>query len=228
MPGFRRSTGQIAAVTVAGVLAAISLPILVTLPAGAAKAPKSPVTVTPGDANIFTVAGTPPAFPDDVKAAVLAAVAAYLKAASLTAAQKGVSDATGLATLLTGPAAARLTSTDRATLLDEGLPRATGKVKITTAPVTLTGLADPDGHVVIVNAAINATTVLPTRSGTVTVKRTGDLVFAPDNGTWKIQGYTLTSERTGKKLGVTPTTTAPAGSTATSATPATTTRTVTK
>ncbi len=220
MPPTLRRAGRIATALV-GALAAGALVLPGTGPALAAKAPKAPkVAVTAGDVKVYAVAGKPDALPDAVRTGVLATIAAYLKTAGTTQAPTAAD--TALAPLMTAAAAGRLTGTDRVTLLDEGLPTATGKVKVASAPVGLTALADDGGAIVLVTAGLDATTTIPTAKGKVTVHRKGSLVLVPDAGTWKIQGYDLAVERVGKKLGPTAGTTVPAAPTTT--TPGTVTR----
>ena len=50
-----------------------------------------------------------------------------------------------LAPLFTLPAVAALNGLDRVAALDEGVPKATGLVKVTSAPMILTALSDPMG-----------------------------------------------------------------------------------
>ena len=81
------------------------------------------------------------------------------------------------------------------------------------SPSTLSGLADANGNVVVVTAGLTTTTKTKTAKGAVKILRRGELVLSPDGDTWKIGGYDLLVDRTGKGLGlagVTTTTVAPA------------------
>ena len=196
-----RTLTRTAAAAAVAALVTGALPFLAATPASAAGSPRAPkVAVTAGDTKVYAVAGRPDTLPDDVRTSVLATLATYLRTTATRTRTPAAADA-ALAPVLTPTAATRLAGPDRATLLDEGLPAPTGKVKVAATPVTLTALADDGGTVVLVTAGIDATTTVPTKSGKVTVHRTGALVLVPVDGAWKIQGYQLEVERTGRKLG---------------------------
>lgn len=199
-----------ASATVAlGLLVSTAVALDVTA-ASAKKDPKPSVNVTVGDSRVLTVGGQPQQLPDDVRTGVIAAVTGYLRAIAASA-QTGRTDDAALGLVLTPAVAARLPGDDRANLVDEGLPAATGKVKVATAPVVVTGLADGAGKVVVATTNLVATTTIPTAKGKVKVERRGDLVLAPDATGWKISGYELHTYRVGKGLATAPA----AGSTAT-------------
>ena len=65
-------------------------------------------------------------------------------------------------------------------LVDEGLPKAVGKVTVTAAPVPLTGLSTQDGKVLLVTAGIDFDIKAAAEKGIVTIKRTG--VLAEQHG----------------------------------------------
>lgn len=189
--------------------AAVAVVGISVAPAGAAKKPKSVVKIAPGTVTVYKVGEAPDTIPDDVRNAVMATLTGYVNAATVRPLQKGVVDDAGLANALAPAVAARLAGPDRAVLVDEGLPKATSKIKVSATPVALTGLADGAGSIVVVTAAVDATTTAKTTKGKLVIKRTGDLVLEPDNGTWKITGYTLNVDRAGKAVRPTTTTTVP-------------------
>jgi len=203
----RRAALLACAVAVAAVAAAAP-------PAGAAKKPKAVVKLAPGEVTVYKTGAAPDTLPADVQAAVMSALTGYVGAATVTPLKKGTADATALGATLGTPVVARLTGPDRAVLLDEGLPKSVGKIKVNGAPVALTGLADPDGNVVVVTAKIDTTATTKSAKGPLAITRSGELVLEPDNGTWKITGYALTVDRTGKGVKPTTTTTAPAAAAA--------------
>jgi hypothetical protein len=193
---------------------------------GVAKRPKPVVKVSAGDLTVYKVGDNPQPLPDGVRDQVMATLTGYLNAATVKPLQTGTADPAALATALAPTVTARLTGSDRAVLLDEGLPKAVSRIVLDAAPVKLTGLADGDGKIVVVTANLDATTTTKTAKGKVSIKRAGDLVLTPADGTWKISGYTLTVDRLGKGLGAagTPTPTAPVtpgATTAPAATPGT-------
>lgn len=211
MPGppSRASRPRRAALIVCSVATVAALGFSVPA-ANAARSPKSVVKLTPGEVTVYKVGDAPETIPEDTRTAVLATLASYIKAATVKPLQTGKVDDATLAAVLAPGAAARLGGPDRAVLLDEGLPRATAKVKVAASPVALTGLADDRGAIVVVTANLDANATTKTARGKLGVKRSGEMVLEPDNGTWKITGYTLTVDRTGKGAKTTTATTVPA------------------
>lgn len=183
--------------------------------AGAAKKPKAVVTMTPGDVTVYKTGDAPDTLPDDVRTAVMATLSGYVDAATVKPLQKGTraSDA-ALAATLAPAVSARLAGADRAVLVDEGLPKSTAKVTVTATPVALTALADGAGSIVVVTAKLDQVATTKTKKGKVSITRSGELVLEPDNGSWKITGYTLTVDRVGKGVPTTTATTAPAAAAA--------------
>jgi hypothetical protein len=216
-PPTRASRARRAALLACAAVAAVGI----SVPAAAAKTPKPVVKIAPGAVTVYKVGEAPDTLPDDVRNAVIATLTGYVNAATVTPLQKGAVDDAGLATALAPAVTARLAGPDRAVLVDEGLPKATSRVKVAATPVALTGLADGAGSVVVVTANVDATTTTKTAKGRLVIKRTGDLVLEPDNGTWKITGYTLNVVRAGRAAIPKPTPTVPAAPAAAAPTPAT-------
>jgi hypothetical protein len=178
---------------------------LVAATPASAKPRKPLVKITIGEITVYKVGNVPETIPDDVRAKVLAVVSTYVNAATVKPLQTGAVDDAALATAL-GPAAAqRATGLDRVTLVDEGIPKAAGRIVVKTLPVKLTALADESGRIVVVTAGLDSIARTRTAKGAITISRKGDLVFTPDGDTWKIDGYDLAVERSGKGL-VVPTT----------------------
>jgi hypothetical protein len=107
---------------------------------------------------------------------------------------------------------ARVTGPDRAVMTDEGLPKVTGNLTVSSAPVPLVALADQQGNLLLVAANLQLTVDGQVgRHEAVHVTRTGDLVLAPDGtGNWKVTSYSMTVNRSG--AGVDPPTTSTATS----------------
>lgn len=110
-----------------------------------------------------------------------------------------------LAPLFTVPAVAALNGLDRVAALDEGVPKATGIVKVKSAPMILTALSDPMGGINLVGTSLFIDASTTTEDGPVRVKRTGELVLSRDAGTWKIASFKLAADRSGSGLGTTTT-----------------------
>jgi hypothetical protein len=158
--------------------------------------------------TVFKTGDAPDALPEDVQTAVMTSLTGYLNAATVTPLRKGKpADDAALGATLALPVVARLAGTDRQVLLDEGLPKSVSKITLRSMPVTLTGLADGGGNIVVVTANLAAKTTTKTTKGKLTITRTGELVFEPEGGAWKITGYSLVVDRAGK--GVPPTAPAP-------------------
>lgn len=165
------------------------------------------VDLQPGDLTVDSV-GAPVEFPTDVRDLVLSTLGAYVDHGIVNPLRKGSAVEADLATVFDAAALARLAGTDRALLLDEGFPKAVGKVKVATPPVAMTALADADGKVVLVSANVALSVNAQTKKGRLEILRSGSLVFAPDvGGAWKITGWTMGSERGGPALGPTTTST---------------------
>ena len=147
-------------------------------------------------------------FPPDVQNQVLATLGAYVDNGIVTPLRKGKATDASLAAAFDTAAIARLVGPERAIVLDENLPKAVGKITVTTPPVPLSALIDRDNTPLLVTTDVQFAVKARTAKGVVTINRTGSFVFAPDaSGAWKITGWTLSTDRGGP--GVTP---APAAS----------------
>jgi hypothetical protein len=121
--------------------------------------------------------------------------------------RKGKAVDAKLATIFDQAAIARLAGTDRTLLLDEGLPKAVGRIDVTTPPVAMTGLADSEGKLLLVTATIDLAVEARAKRGVMTIQRTGSLVFIQQgDGSWLITGWTLHVERGGPGVATAPTT----------------------
>jgi hypothetical protein len=166
--------------------------------------------------------GAPVQLGTDVSNQVLSTLGTYVDQAIVTPLRKGVPGA-ALTKPFDAAAAAKLTSPgpDRAVLVDEHLPKAVGKITVSTPPVALTGLAGNDGKVILVTAAVNFTITARAANGTVRITRVGSFVFAQDQtGAWKIDAWTIHVQRAGPGVPAAPTTStsAPAASSSTTST----------
>jgi len=155
-------------------------------------------------------------FPRDVADAIHGSLETYVDIATVKPARKGavVNDA-DLAAVFDQAAIARIVGTpDRDVLLDEGLPKATGRVRVTSPTMDLYALAETDGKVMLVTAIVQLGIEIEAKAGAITITRFGSMVFAPQpDGTWKVTGWTLHVERSGAGLGPTASTAAPTTST---------------
>lgn len=185
-----------------------------TGPSGPTFHASTSIELAPGELTVQAV-GTPGEFPVDVRDQVLSTLGLYVDNAIVNPLRNSSTDDAALGSVFDPAALTRLAGTDRALLLDEGLPKAVGEIDVTTPAVPMTALVDADGKVVLVTAGIQLSVTAQTKKGAVEIARTGSFVFALDAaGAWKITGWTVSTERGGKALGTpttstTPTTVAP-------------------
>jgi hypothetical protein len=160
-------------------------------------------------------AGPPAQLTSDQSQAIMKIVGDYLQIASVQP-LRSAKPAGSLSALFDAATLARVTGVDRGVVLDEGLPKVTGKLDVVALPVDIVALADQDGAIVLatVKLAVDTTGVTKSAGGPLHIVRTGDLVFTPDaSGAWKITAYNFGVARTGAGLDPT-TTTVPTATTA--------------
>ncbi len=145
------------------------------------------------------------AFADADRDAVLASIDRYVAAATL--APLAGKAATNLAADFTTATAPALTGPEQDTLTDAAVPKATGAVKATLAPLTFTALSDQAGAIDLVGTTFDLTVNTTATGGPVTIHRTGEFMLTRDAGAWKILGFTLAVTRDGAGLGAAPTAT---------------------
>jgi hypothetical protein len=143
-----------------------------------------------------TTAGT---LSDQDRDAVVDVVRRYVTAGTIAPLEgKPVGD---LAPLFSTAAAPGLVGPDRAALVDEGLPEATGRATATAAPLAITALSDSAGAIDLVGTALTLDVAAKTAAGPVAVKRAGELVLTRTPEGWKIDSYRLLVTRDGAGLG---------------------------
>jgi hypothetical protein len=163
-----------------------------------AKAPEgSSLDLVAGNVQVAN-SGNPATLSDADRDAIVATVRRYVIAATIDPMHgKTVGD---LSPLFTPPAAAALQGLDRVAALDEGVPKATSTVKVTSSPMLLTALGDPMGAINLVGTSLFIDAQARTAAGPVRVKRSGELVLTRDAGDWKISSFKLTADRSGAGL----------------------------
>src|SRR5262249_43686541 len=137
---FRVSRPRPVRATVFIALLAVCVAFAVASPASAkpAKARKPLAKITVGDITMYKVGNDPQTFPADLRPKILAALPTYVTAAPVKPLQTGTVDDAALASTL-GPAATqRASGSDRGTLVDEGIPKASSRIIVNTLPVKLT------------------------------------------------------------------------------------------
>ena len=162
-----------------------------TRPGTAVPIAAGPVTVTASG-----IAGT---LSNADREAIVETVRRYVTAASIDPFRgRPVGD---LASVFAATAVTAANGPDRATVVDDGLPKATGKVTATAKPLAITALTDPSGAVVLVGVTLDLDVRASAAKGPVRVKRTGELVLEKDGPSWKITSYRLAVDRSGAGLG---------------------------
>ena len=120
----------------------------------------------------------------------------YLEVAVLGPLRTG-GPAGDLTPLFFPPAAARVMTVgpDRFAFIDENLPPLSD-VRKERAVAGLTGLAGPDGAMSVITAGLDLRLIGHINGAPVTIVRTGELVFMPHGGTWRIDAYDIKVTRT--------------------------------
>ncbi len=164
-----------------------------TTTTSAALPPSAPVTVTSVESN-----GTAPPS-DELIADVAATVQGWLEVASVRP-LGSARPAGDLSPYFTVSALNRLaaTPTDRAALVDEGLPPASQGVAVETAEVALSTLAGPDGRVAVVLGTLNLKVHAVGPTLDVDIVRTGTISLAFQDGRWKIDSYEVRVSRSSR------------------------------
>lgn len=159
-----------------------------------------------GQLQVVSPQGGDSAFPPELAEELLALTGQYVDEGIVVPLRKGTANDEKLGALFDLAAVNRL-ATDRAVLIDDGFPKAVGKVSVTSPPVNFLALASGPS-VLLVTGAIDLTVKARLADGTATIHRTGTFVFAKQqSGEWRITGWTMHVDRTGP--GVATTSTAP-------------------
>jgi hypothetical protein len=218
---YRRRRGRIV-IAVIAVLALVAAGAAFALSSGESGPEfeaSTTVELEPGLATLEYV----PAFqsqielPADVRDQMLGAIGTYIDDGIVVALRRGKAPNPPLAEAFDQGALAALEGPDRASLLDEGLPKAVGKIKVTSEPISFSGLV-VDGNVVVATANVSFTITARAEQGVIRIERSGEFDFAPDaSGAWKVSGWKIDANRSGPGVTPAPTTTLPGGDTATTA-----------
>ncbi len=163
-------------------------------------------------------AGAPVTVSADQAQRVLDAVTTYVKGATVQPLQSGKPATADFSAVFDPATLASATTTDRAVVLDEGLPKVTGNLTVTAQPVTVMGLGDQSGKLTLATAAlvVEVTGETKVKGEPLKVVRRANLVLQPSPfGTWQITAYDMIVSRGG--AGLTPTTTTTSASTTTGA-----------
>ena len=115
----------------------------------------------------------------------------YLEAAILKPLRTG-GPAGDLTPLFTKPAVDMVMTPgpDRFAFIDENLPPV-ADVRKEAAVAGLTGLTGPDGSMSVITAGLDLRLMGHSNGAPVTIVRTGELVFMPEGGTWRIDAYDI-------------------------------------
>ena len=92
------------------------------------------------------------------------------------------------------------TTTDRETLTDLSVGKATKGYKTTVTPIRIEGIADQAGKLLYVASVFQVNATTTTAAGPVTISRVSELTFSPGFGQWKVTAYrTLTTRKAATK-----------------------------
>ena len=179
--------------------------------------PATTIDIPLGDVTADS-AGAPATMSSDQSQRVLDAVTTYVKGATVQPLQSGKPATADFGAVFDPTTLTSATSTDRAVVIDEGLPKVTGNLTVKAQPVNITGLGDQSGNVSLATASLvlDVTGVTKMKGEPLHLARQASFVLQPDaSGTWKITAYDMIVSRSG--AGLTPTTTSTAASTTTGA-----------
>ncbi len=157
--------------------------------------------------------GPQPTNPADLPDQVMTAIGEYVDNGIVAGLRSGKVKDADLSSAFDEAALARLQTDDRPVVLDEGLPKAEGALRIESNPTNISVLSDAQATSQVATATVGFAIRATGPKGPYTIKRTGQLEFTPDaTGVWKITGWDLDIERSGSGLPValqTPTTAPP-------------------
>jgi hypothetical protein len=141
-------------------------------------------------------AGPQLSLPKKTQAAVLAAAQQYVDSAIATPLSSGTVDP-AFATLFVPALRPVATTTDRATLTDEKIGKAS-RYTATAQPVAVSGLVDASGALLYLATDFNLSEHVTTPAGTYGVLRAVELTFAPRRGSWDVVAYRVTTTRSSR------------------------------
>jgi hypothetical protein len=153
------------------------------------------VVIPAGDVVTETVAAPAP-FPEDQRTMVVKQVRKYVEVATVDP-LRSARPAQKLDTVFDAGAMAAVQGPDGEAMLDQGLPKVTGKLTARSAPVAINALADASGAWVMASARIDLDVEGVVDDGTLRIARQGELLFVPEAGNWKITAFDVLVERKG-------------------------------
>jgi hypothetical protein len=174
---------------------------------------KTKVDMRLGDVSADS-AGAPVTIAADQSQHVLEALTTYVQGATVGPLRSGKPTTADLGAIFDANTLASATTIDRGVLLDEGLPQVTGALDAAAQPITLVGLGDQAGNLMLITATLmlDVTGATKVEDAPLHVVRRGDFTLQPDpSGAWKITAYAVVVARDG--AGLSPTTTSAAAPT---------------
>ena len=210
--------GVVAAVLIVGVGAAFALGAFSGGDDGGEKAAPEATTnvdLQQGDVIVYWPGlGPQPVNPADLPDQVMGAIGEYVDNGIVAGLRTGKVKDGDLSGAFDDAALAPLKGDDRGVVLDEGLPKAEGALRIESNPTAISVINDAQGTSQVATATVGFAIRARGPKGPYTIKRTGQVELTPDaSGVWKITGWDLNIERSGSGLPValqTPTTAPPA------------------
>jgi hypothetical protein len=133
-----------------------------------------------------------PALPEQV----MKVLGQYVDGGIVPALRTGKADDAVLEDTFDLGALGQLNGEPRGTLLDEGQPRAIGKLTITAPPVQIIALNDAGNATVLASAKLDLNIRVRSAKGYYTIRHDGEFVLVPDGqGAWRITGWDVNAER---------------------------------
>jgi len=151
---------------------------------------EGPINFTISEVRVSSMAAQPGPFPEDVWAAVVQLLDAYLARAMVDPLRSGAPPG-GLDAVFTPAALERVSGADRASVVEDLISPVSGTVTADRANTILTLLTDRSGAPVLVNASLDILLTVRSDDGAVAVARNGEVVLIQDDSGWRIDSYDL-------------------------------------
>lgn len=142
-------------------------------------------------------AGAETTVSQETQASVVSTISDYVQNGMLDPIRTG-NDAEDLTNYFTPDALTRVMGDDAEVMLDNGFASASGKITGEFSQFSLNALADTQATISLIGVELTLKISGPTSDGDITITREGNLVLSPDGDNWKIRGYSMSVQRSGK------------------------------
>jgi hypothetical protein len=156
------------------------------------------ITLTAGNVSAASAGPNLTVTPAQTQA-IMTLIRNYIQIATVQPLRTG-QPAGDMSSIFNAATLAQVNGPDRAVMTDEGLPKVTGALVVSAQPVSITGLGDQQGNLVLLAAQLQLTVdgqVKGSQTG-VAVQRNGDFVVQSNGfGSWQVTSYAMSVNRAG-------------------------------